>query len=200
MKQSFLLVIAMLICTICLSSCCCCTSMFGEEDETEGENQYVSTNGLDVKAYYRGDTDYEKLGNAPLFSEDILWEPGYGARVSIKIESNESVVCRYRFKLTADDADTNGELDIRDVIEVYVFDADVEAYGGSLVLMSKYYVGTLAEFESGEWNYIYPGETVEFNVMIRMKVNVSDEYRNMSLGDVYGWVEVTQLSAESDGY
>ena len=200
MKKSFLLIIAMLICAICLSSCCCCTSMFQNEEETEGENPYISTNGLEVNAYYSGETGYEQLGSAPLFSEEFLWEPGMTYTTSIKIESQENLICQYRFYLIAEDADTNGDVDIRDAIEVYMFDSSNMLGGVFLSPGSQYYVGTLAECESGEWNIIYPDESVEFWVVLRMSVDVSNAYQGMSLGDVYGGFEVTQLSAESDGF
>lgn len=201
MKKAFLLIIAMLICAICLSSCCCCTSMFQNEEETEGENPYISTNGLEVNAYYSGETGYEQLGSAPLFSEEFFWEPGMTYTTSIKIESQENLICQYRFYLIAEDADTNGDVDIRDVISVYMIDInDLTIIGGRLTLDSKYYVGTLAECERGEWAYIYPGETIEFYVVLRMRVDASNQYQGMSLNNVYGGVEVTQLSAESDAY
>ena len=202
MKKSFLLIIAMLIFAMCLSSCCCCTSIFQNEEETEGENKYVSTNGLKVNAYYQQNTfeGYGELGSAPLFS-NVGWEPGMTCTAVVKIESEESLVCRYRFNLIAEDADTNGDVDIRDVISVYMIDInDLTIIGGRLTLDSKYYVGTLAECERGEWAYIYPGETIEFYVVLRMRVDASNQYQGMSLNNVYGGVEVTQLSAESDAY
>ena len=201
MKKSFLLIIAMLICAICLSSCCCCTSMFQNEEEQEGENKYVNTNGLDVDAYYVSDEGaYLPLGSKPLFSEDILWEPNYIAMASVKIESNEAIVCKYRIKLIADDAETNGYADIRDVIEVYMLDNNMAVSGSSLNYTSQFYIGTLAELEGGTLDYIYPGEMVGINIILKMRADASNDYQNLSLGDVYAWVEVFELTAESDNY
>ena len=174
-------------------------------DEVTSVGNKISAGTLDISLYQiDGGVETEITNSsAPIFSENILWEPGYEAVVNLKLVNNGTLALKWRAILRS--TETKGEL--ADVIDVYLLKngeiIDTENgrdyYTGS---MEK--VGTLSEVLTGaaviSGEMTETGATASFSLLLKMQETAGNEYQNKTAGAFDISVVATQLTYEKDSF
>ena len=139
----------------------------------------------------------------PLFSEDILWEPGYTEVVSLELVNNGNLALKYQTVLrpTAE----IGEL--AEVIDVYVngavFNPGSDNREDYIAAATK--IGTLKDVLSGgaivEGEMKKDGDDVQyFSIILKMQEEAGNKYQGKTAGAFDITVLATQLTYEEDSF
>ena len=174
-------------------------------DEVTSVGNKISAGTLDISLYQIDGGVETEITNAsaPIFSESILWEPGYEAVVNLKLVNNGTLALKWR--AIPRSTETKGEL--ADVIDVYLLKSGEiidtangrDYYTGNMVK-----VGTLSEVLTGtaviSGEMTETGATASFSLLLKMQETAGNEYQNKTAGAFDISVVATQLTYESDSF
>ena len=201
-----------------LSMLLCFTMLIGTTfawftDEVTSTGNKIVAGKLDVKLY-KETIDMENLftnplveeeitdSSAPLFSGDIIWEPGYAEVVNLKLENNGNLALKWQASLHP----TTEVGMLAEVIDVYVLYGEIinTANGRDYYADKVELVGTLEEILNGD--AILSGELKEagevcfFSIVMKMQESAGNEYQEQTAGEFDIHVLATQLAYESDSF
>ena len=141
--------------------------------------------------------------SAPIFGEDILWEPGYEKAVSLKLQNNGNLALQWQAVIRP--TETIGEL--AEVIDVYLLKGNEminPANGRDYYADKLEKIGTLADVFSG--NAIMSGTMTEagavefFSIVLKMQETAGNEYQGKTAGAFDITVLATQYTYEKDSF
>lgn len=140
---------------------------------------------------------------APLFGDDILWEPGYTEVVSLELVNNGNLALKYQAVIRP--ITEVGKL--AEVIDVYVnssvLNPGSESREEYIAAATK--IGTLKDVLSGgaiaEGEMKKSGDDVQyFSIILKMREEAGNEYQGETAGVFDITVLATQLTCESDSF
>ncbi len=157
----------------------------------------------------------------PIFSEDILWEPGYLAYTNIEVKNVGSLAAKIKAILVA-----QGEIGaLADVIDVYVANVPLADYydsytvrqffngewvlpwGGGMNMFDSYvkHVGSLADvIENGialvDGEEIFGDDSHTLAIALKMREDAGNEYQGATAGAFDIRVDATQATEEADSF
>lgn len=167
-------------------------------DSVTSSGNIIKTGTLDVslKSKTLTDTNWQDASEGSIFNY-TNWEPGYTEARYVKIENEGSLAFKYVLNIIPTEA--AGEVDLADVIDVYLIEGEVEVTREALANIAP--VGTLASLiANGATN----GELVKdtervFTLVLKMQENAGNEYQDLTVGGSFAvQLLATQLARESD--
>lgn len=176
------------------------------------KNNIIHSGSLDASLYYRdpSDPEYKDASVGAIFNTD-LWEPGYIDTKIIKIENSGNLALQYQLNFSSNVEVDEGEPNLADVIDVYIFGASQNV--DQSVLNNSIPVGTLSEVINTTNGIIrgvllpngstgnYPVGAVEYCVVLAMRTGLGKEYQNLSVGDgISVKLVATQFNFEEDSF
>ena len=138
------------------------------------------------------------------------WEPGYTAVQYVKIENEGSLDLKFVLNIIPNNEAE--EVNLADVIEVYMVSGAVAVDRAALTTDSDAYVGTLtslmAETDGAAHGVLYAddadkaGNVYEiYTIALKMSESAGNEYQNKSVGGGFAvQLLATQLASESDDF
>lgn len=190
-----------------LSLLTCMTMLIGStfawftDSVTSSGNKIVSGT-LDVKLYNWENNDWKDISDstAPLFTENILWEPGYVHAKLLKVENAGNLALTWKAQFNS-----NVELTaLADAIDVYVCpgatsiasDRNLDGYTNVGTLRS--FVNTISTTTVGTLKE--QNESATLGLALKMREDAGNEYQTLTLGAFDISIYATQLTHESDSF
>jgi predicted ribosomally synthesized peptide with SipW-like signal peptide len=189
-------------------------------DTVTSANNIIQTGTLKVGLSYSDDnTTWNSVTDAkePVFNYQF-WEPGYTEIKYVKISNNGTLAFKYQLNIVPNTTPAAGEPNLADVIDVYLFPADVTVTKDVVAAATP--VGTLsdliAENDGAAHGVLLPAPGVSstdvntaddsprgevaYCIALRMR-NVGNEYRGLSVGDGFALqLLATQYTWENDSF
>ena len=217
-KRAFLSsIIALMLCFVMLLG----TTFAWFTDTVSSGNNVIKSGILDVdmEHYDINEDKWVSLSENPehpVFSETILWEPGYTSLAELKIVNKGNLALKYKLSVYAVGGDS---AILGDVIDVYMYNGvdaintDVRPDLNDENTWRK--VGTLnelmADVDGAAYGVLLPeGSTqilpnevvgsVTGTLALHMKESASNEYQNKNLGNVFLKLDATQYTYEEDSF
>ena len=210
-----------------LALCLCFVMLMGTTfawftDEATSANNMIKTGTLDIGWSYKNldDQNWTDITDAEeaIFNYD-KWEPGYIDAKQIKITNNGNLAFKYRLDIVPNITPADGEVNLADVIDVYMFDVNATIDRAAVAAATP--VGTLADLitdpDGAAYGVLLPAEGVgsdDFNandnsprgevsycIVLKMREDAGNEYQNLSVGEGFSLQLVaTQYTWENDSF
>ena len=138
---------------------------------------------------------------SPIYSDEILWEPGYTDVKILKVANNGSLALKWVAKFVSD-----VELsDLAEVIDVYVNPSIGDTYPDSRELDASWqHVGTLDQFvgtlSETTYGFLEAGESANLGLALKMQESAGNDYQDMTLGEFTIQILATQAMSENDSF
>lgn len=178
-------------------------------DTVTSSGNVIKSGKLDVALTWSEDYDVDEANwnnveadnAAPIFSGDILWEPGYTAVRYLKVENLGNLALQYKLQIVTNGALENADgIKLSDAIDVYYSATKTEVVGRDVSGLN--YLGTLTQFLTGAAvadTLEEEGDADYATLVLKMNENAGNEYQNLSVGTSFDVVLfATQLAYESD--
>ena len=173
-------------------------------DSVESTNNKIVAGTLDIELYqWNGDvTDGREnataisTSSAPVFPDDILWEPGYTHVVYLSIKNEGSLALKYKVALEVTSVSEESLLDVMS----YAITPDakyntVSAWAGNGTYINAGY----NEDANAQDIALLPGEEHFFALSVHMDEDAGNEYQDQSIAfDIK--VLAGQLASEEDSF
>ena len=173
-------------------------------DSVESTNNKIVAGTLDIELYqWNGDvTDGREnataisTSSAPVFPDDILWEPGYTHVVYLSIKNEGSLALKYKVALEVTSVSEESLLDVMS----YAITPDaqyntVSAWAGNGTYINAGY----NEDANAQDVALLPGEEHFFALSVHMDEDAGNEYQDQSIAfDIK--VLAGQLASEEDSF
>ena len=210
--------IALLLCAAMLLG----TTFAWFTDEVTSTGNIIKTGTLDVKMTWTDDPTVPEDRWADASEGAIFnyrhWEPGYVDVKYVKIENVGSLAFKFRLDVIPASEARDGEVNLADVIDVYIFAADANVDRADIDEAEP--VGTMsdlmADVDGAAYGVLLPAEdvratNVELNaadkdlavtgsvtycIVLKMQEDAGNEYQNKKLGNGFA----VQLLATQYGY
>ena len=202
-------VIAILVTVVMLAG----TTFAWFTDSVTSAGNIIKTGNLDVSLEHSdealdvNDEGWIDASKGAIFNY-ANWEPGYSLVKYVKVENEGSLDLKFMLNIIPNDQ--SEEIDLADVIEVYMIDGAQVIDRATLSTDSAAYVGTLAQLmaedDGAAHGVLYAndedaaGNYYEiYTIALKMSEQAGNEYQNKSVGG--GFVVqllATQLANESD--
>lgn len=207
-RSLFTSIVSLILCIVMLAS----STFAWFSDAVTSKNNVIQSGSLDAALYYKkpGDTEYIDASRGAIFNTD-LWEPGYIDTKIIKIENQGNLALQYQLNFTANHEVEEGQPNLADVIDVYVFSAN-QTVDRQLINNSTS-IGTLSDVINKTNGVIsgvllpegsagtYPAGNVEYCLVLAMRQGIGKEYQNLSVGDgISVKLIATQFNFENDSF
>lgn len=189
-------------------------------DSVESTNNIIKSGTLDIELYAGETSDaLTKVtnGSEALFNYN-LWEPGYTEVRYLKLENAGDLALKYQFGINPSSIIAEGQSNLAEVIDVYVFDAGTTISRETIASATP--VGTLetlkGEGKSAFTGYLLPAEgkgstdynenvtaprgTAEKIIVLKMQESAGNEYQNCSLSNIGIKLEAAQYTWENDSF
>ncbi len=183
-------------------------------DSVTSSNNIIASGRLDVTMEYKNklsDTEWKDASKNAIFDYQN-WEPGYTEVKYVKIANEGTLAFKYELKIYPNMLPGEGEVNIADVIDVYVVDvADDGSQGVTKANLiktgdDKTYVDNMTNvFKNG--TVLIKGELKNENdtnivaIVLQMKTNIGNEYMGLSVGDGFTvQLVASQLASEEDSF
>ena len=211
-------VLALFLCFVMLMG----TTFAWFTDEATSANNMIKTGTLDIGWSYKNldDTAWTDItdANEAIFNYD-KWEPGYIDAKQIKITNNGTLALKYRLDIIPNITPADGEVDLADVIDVYMFDVNATINRDTVAAATP--VGTLSELmvdaDGAAYGILLPAEGVgseDFNtsdnaprgevsycIVLKMREEAGNEYQDLSVGGGFALqLLATQYTWENDSF
>lgn len=208
-----------------LALCLCFVMLMGTTfawftDEATSANNMIKTGTLDIGWSYKNldDQNWTDITDAEeaIFNYD-KWEPGYIDAKQIKITNNGNLAFKYRLDIVPNITPAAGEVNLADVIDVYMFDVNATIDRAAVAAATP--VGTLADLitdpDGAAYGVLLPvdgsddfnaAETaprgeVSYCIVLKMREDAGNEYQNLSVGEGFSLQLVaTQYTWENDSF
>ena len=144
-----------------------------------------------------------KENSAPIYSDDILWEPGYTDVKILKVSNEGTLNLKWVAKFVSDK-----ELSpLAEVIDVYVNPSigDNPTYPTDRQLDANWqHVGTLDQFigtiSETTYGFLGAGKSANLGIALKMQETADNNYQDKTLGEFTIKVLATQATGESDSF
>ncbi|MBQ8558584.1 MAG: leucine-rich repeat protein [Tyzzerella sp.] len=144
-----------------------------------------------------------KESQSPIFTDDIIWEPGYTDVKILKVENEGNLALKWYAKFVS-----NFELTaLANVIDVYVCPSETEelSYPEDRNLEGYTKAGTLKDFVNSISNtthgILLPEKSAYLGIALKMQESAGNEYQNMNLGGAFDiQIFATQYTSEKDSF
>ena len=192
-------------------------------DSVTSANNIIQSGSLDIElSYSNNNTDWNKVTEAtePVFNYQY-WEPGYTDVKYIKISNVGTLAFKYQLSIVPNIVPAAGEANLADVIDVYMFAADVALDRNVIAAATP--VGTLTELMaqaggatngillpaegkgSTDVNPAEPADTprgeITYCVVLKMQETAGNEYQNLTVGSGFSLqLLATQYTWENDSF
>ena len=198
------LVASMLSLLLCFSMLIGTTYAWFTDSVTSSGN-IIKTGTLDVTLEYAEEVptdedDWTDASTGAIFEYEY-WEPGYVQVRYVKIENEGTLDLKFVLNIipNANAAD----VDLADVIEVYMVEDAVSFNRADLTTTSAAYKGTLASLIADEDGAAYgtltDGAFEIYTIALKMSESAGNEYQNKSVGGGFAvQLLATQLASEED--
>ncbi|MBR2047594.1 MAG: SipW-dependent-type signal peptide-containing protein [Oscillospiraceae bacterium] len=202
----------------------CCSMLMGTTfawftDTVTSTGNIIQSGTLDAELYY-GDTA-DAINNdaseGAIFDYE-LWEPGYTQVKYVKIVNKGNLSFKYQLNVIPSMAVKEGEVNLAEVIDVYLFDATATVDRAAVAAATP--VGTLADLmadaDGAAYGYLLPaaevatddytGEDpatgeVSYCIVLKMQEEAGNEYQNLSVGGGFAvQLLATQYTWENDSF
>lgn len=190
-------------------------------DTVTSANNIIQTGTLDIGLSYSDDNSVwnEVTEQTEAIFNYQYWEPGYTDVKYIKISNNGTLAFKYQLSIIPNITPAAGEVNLADVIDVYMFAAD--AVIDRDVIAAATPVGTLsdlmAENDGAAHGVLLPkdgvGSTdvnandnsprgeISYCVVLKMQETAGNEYQNLSVGNGFALqLLATQYTWENDSF
>ncbi len=190
-------------------------------DSVSSANNVIQTGTLDIGLSYKNpsDTDWTEITEKaePIFDYKY-WEPGYTDVKYVKISNNGTLALKYQLNIVPNIVPAAGEVNLADVIDVYMFAADATVDKDAIAAATP--VGTLsdlmAENDGAAHGVLLPAEGVgsadvnpdnaprgeiSYCIVLKMRENAGNEYQDLSVGEGFALqLLATQYTWENDSF
>ena len=189
-------------------------------DTVTSANNIIQTGTLDIGLSYSDDNSVwnEVTEQTEAIFNYQYWEPGYTDVKYIKISNNGTLAFKYQLNIVPNTTPAAGEVNLADVIDVYMFAAD--AVIDRDVIAAATPVGTLsdliAENDGAAHGVLLPAEGVgstdvheddaprgeiAYCVVLKMQETAGNEYQDLTVGDGFALqLLATQYTWENDSF
>ena len=184
-------------------------------DSVTSANNIIKSGNLDISLEHAdtalGATDagWTDASTGAIFNYS-KWEPGYTAVKYVKIENEGTLDLKFILNIIPNNEAE--EVNLADVIEVYMFDSAFAVDRDALTTDSAAYVGTLTslmnEKDGAAHGVLYAddadkaGNVYEiYTIALKMSTSAGNEYMDKSVGGGFAvQLLATQLTSESDSF
>ena len=169
---------------------------------SEGNKIVAGSLKIDLELYDKATGTWNSIKNSqsPIFNHKN-WEPGYTDVKVLRITNKGSLALKWDASIIPLDELTA----LADVIDVYIYSADIEpSYTTRNNLEKNGFEksGTLREFAEGldteSASALMAGESDYLGIALKMRTEAGNEYKNLSCGEFDIRIVATQYSAESE--
>lgn len=212
------LITSVLSLVLCMSMLIGTTFAWFTDSVTSGNN-IIKSGTLEVALEYKdmADEEYQDASEGAIFDYD-LWEPGYVQIKQVKVSNLGSLAFKYQMNIYSNIQPVDGEVNLADVIDVYVFEGERKITRGDLVDVNK--VGTLTGLMNStdvdgaihgvllpdgeevpeDQTYVQAGD-VTVTIALKMQETAGNEYQDLSVGDGFSvQLLATQYTYEEDSF
>ena len=189
-------------------------------DEVVSGNNVIASGTLDVEMYWGESANAitKDASTGAIFDYD-LWEPGYTEVRYVKIANVGNLAFQFRLDIVPTMSVAEGEVNLADVIDVYMFDATADVTRETIAAATP--VGTLADLmldaDGAAHGYLLPAEGVgstdvndavtaprgeiSYCIVLKMQESAGNEYQNKTVGDGFKvQLLATQYTWENDSF
>ncbi|MBE7068794.1 MAG: hypothetical protein E7381_05785 [Clostridiales bacterium] len=185
-------------------------------DSVTSSNNIIQTGTLDVSLEYSdealtdvNDAKWVDASQGAIFNYSN-WEPGYTAVKYVKIENEGSLDLKFTLSIIPNGE--AGEVNLADVIEVYMVSGATAVERSALTPDSAYYVGNLTSLmndkDGAAYGVLYAddadkaGNVYEiYTIALKMSTSAGNEYQGKSVGGGFAvQLLATQLASEEDSF
>ena len=185
-------------------------------DSVTSSNNIIQTGTLDVSLEYSdevltdvNDARWVDASQGTIFNYSN-WEPGYTAVKYVKIENEGSLDLKFTLSIIPNGE--AGEVNLADVIEVYMVSGATAVERSALTPDSAYYVGNLTSLmndkDGAAYGVLYAddadkaGNVYEvYTIALKMSTSAGNEYQGKSVGGGFAvQLLATQLASEKDSF
>ena len=185
-------------------------------DSVTSSNNIIQTGTLDVSLEYSdevltdvNDAKWADASKGAIFNYSN-WEPGYTAVKYVKIENEGSLDLKFTLSIIPNSE--AGEVNLADVIEVYMVSGATTVERSALTPDSAYYVGNLTSLmndkDGAAYGVLYAddadkaGNVYEvYTIALKMSTSEGNEYMGKNVGGGFAvQLLATQLASESDSF
>ncbi|MBE7068532.1 MAG: hypothetical protein E7381_04440, partial [Clostridiales bacterium] len=185
-------------------------------DSVTSSNNIIQTGTLDVSLEYSdevltdvNDAKWADASKGAIFNYSN-WEPGYTAVKYVKIENEGSLDLKFTLSIIPNGE--AGEVNLADVIEVYMVSGATTVERSALTPDSAYYVGNLTSLmndkDGAAHGVLYAddadkaGNVYEvYTIALKMSTSAGNEYMGKNVGGGFAvQLLATQLASESDSF
>ena len=191
-------------------------------DTVTSANNVIQTGTLDIGLSYKGlnETTWNDISDA---SEAIFdykhWEPGYTDAKYVRISNNGTLAFKYQLNIIPDYVPAEGEFNLADVIDVYMFDTETTVDRDAIAAATP--VGTLsdlmAENDGAAHGVLLPAEgkgstnvhednapvgEVVYCIVLKMREDAGNDYQGLTVGGEGFKLQLmaTQYTWENDSF
>lgn len=192
-------------------------------DSVTSAGNIIKSGKLDVEMYWADGTDktdenakWQDASKGAIFTDDVLWEPGFVQVRHINIQNVGSLAFQYKIAIVA-----NGELEkndeghtLADAIDVYYADPAVQVTDRTQLTEAMFYgklsdvLANIASDANTAQGVLYPvgatagGKTQDtVTIALKMRESAGNEYQNMTLGTNFSvQLLATQYTYETDSF
>ncbi len=182
------------------------------EEESATEEATTQDDDLDVGLYWSNtllkasSSMWKNANKKPLYTDDVIWEPGYTNIKYIKIKNNSDFAILWNLSIQASGAIP----ELAEVIDVYYINPVSEAIETlegltnegllcNVIFDRKSTSGVL--LPAAETDGEYPAGEVILAIALHMREDASNKYQNLSLGDdVTVSLITTQFYPDNDAF
>ena len=207
-KKSFLMsLISLILCFLMLTG----TTWAWFTDVVTSDNNVIQAGSLDislehtdVKTEDPDSTNWIDASTGAIFTYEN-WEPGFAMVKYVKIENEGSLDLKFMLNILPELAAIAGEVNLADVIEVYMAEGAVDLTRDMLNPESDLFVGNLSSImgKSGgaASGNLDSGEYEIYTLALKMSEEAGNEYQELSVGGSFTLKLIaTQRTSESDSF
>ena len=175
-------------------------------DTASSEGNVIQTGSLKVGLHLLekdGSWRSIKEDPNPIYSQDILWEPGYTDVKILKVSNDGSLALKWKAKFVSD-----VELSaLAEVIDVYVnpnIGDDPTYPTGREAIETWQHVGTLDQFvgtlSETTYGFLAAGDSANLGIALKMQESAGNDYQDKTLGEFTIQILATQAISENDSF
>lgn len=186
-------------------------------DSVTSTGNIIKTGTLEITLEYSDEALDAKSENWKDASQNAIfnyenWEPGYTQVKYVKIENEGSLDLKFMLNIVPEKELEAGEVNLADVIEVYMIDNDVTVDRSALTTESAAYVGNLTSLmndpNGAAYGVLYADDSENtgnvhkiYTIALKMSETAGNEYQDKSVGGAFAvQLLATQLASEFDSF
>ena len=207
-KKSFLMsLISLILCFLMLTG----TTWAWFTDVVTSENNVIQAGTLDISLEHTevktddpNSPEWLDASAGAIFTYEN-WEPGFAMVKYVKIENEGSLDLKFMLNILPELAAIAGEVNLADVIEVYMAEGAVDLTRDMLDPESDLFVGNLSSImgQSGgaASGNLDSGEYEIYTLALKMSEDAGNEYQELTVGGSFTLKLIaTQRTSESDSF